>query len=251
MKCLITGANGHLAKELQRIGKRHDIKYVPMVGHTECDISDASSVAKYIYNHSDELFDIEKVIHCAAYTNVPGAELNRKQAIETNIIGTKNIISEICDFGVTAIYISTDYVYSGIMGNYKETDSTSPVNFYALTKLAGESYAGPDDLIIRTSFKPLVWQHPVAFSDLYTSADYIDVIAKKISFLILHDAQGIYNVGTERKSIYELAVRKNKHISPISRLSIKGVRLPEDVSMNTEKYDAFYNEIVGGNNGRK
>jgi len=115
-----------------------------------------------------------------------------------------------------------------------------PINFYALTKLAGEAYVGKEDLIIRTSFKPSEWKYAKAFSDLFTSADYIDIIADKISFLIAKNAKGIYNVGTERKSIYELAKQRNPIVQSMSKNEIVNVQLPTDISMNLDKYNEFY-----------
>ncbi|MFA5023380.1 MAG: sugar nucleotide-binding protein [Patescibacteria group bacterium] len=245
MKCLLTGASGNLGKELQKVGEEFGIEYFPMAGRVECNISDTHSIVEYCCKHANELRDIQKIIHCAAYTNVAGAEINKKQAIETNIIGTKNIISEMCDCSASITYISTDYVYEGKAGNYKETDITCPVNFYSFTKLAGEAYIGTKDLIIRTSFKPSVWQYQKAFSDIYTSADYIDIIARKISFLIKNDAFGVYNVGTKRKSIFELAKRRNENVQPMSKNEIKNVILPSDISMNVEKFESFFKKHNG------
>jgi dTDP-4-dehydrorhamnose reductase len=97
------------------------------------------------------------------------------------------------------------------------------------------------DCIIRTSFKPnTAWPFPRAFDDLFTSADYVDVIADKISdFLahILYDGSGIYNIGTERKSVYQLAHKRNIGVRPMSRKEITNVCLPSDISMNTERFD--------------
>ena len=49
---------------------------------------------------------------------------------ELNILNLKNI---------KLIYFSTNYVYPGSKGNYKETDSLLPVNNYAWSKLGGEA----------------------------------------------------------------------------------------------------------------
>lgn len=251
MKCLLTGANGNLGQELQKVANKSGIEYFPINGRKECDITNENSIQEYFLKNENILSKIDKIVHCAAYTNVSGAEINKKQAVELNIIGTRNI-SKFCElFGVILVYVSTDYVYFGDSGNYSETDITRPVNFYALTKLAGESYVRSNGLIIRTSFKPSKWKYSCAFSDLYTSADYIDVIAEKINFLIANNAQGIFNVGTERKSIFELAQRRNKHVIPVSKRSISDLNLPGDVSLNIEKYKLFCNNIVGGKNGRE
>ncbi len=243
MKCLITGCNGNLAKELYSIKDKFGIDYILTDRKSMC-VSNEDSVGGYKIGHYNEIKDIDAVIHCAAYTNVPGAEIERKSAAETNIFGTKNMSRFCRSGGVSLVYISTDYVYGGTKGNYKETDLTQPINFYAMTKLVGEAYVDkPNDLIIRTSFKPSIWKYNGAFNDIYTSADYIDIIAEKISLLVVNKASGIFNVGTERKTIYELAKRRNKDVLPISRNTVKNVCMPEDASMNIDKYNNFVNKF--------
>ena len=236
MKLLLTGASGNLGKELVKIAPDFGIQYI-CTASKDFDITDLRSIKIYReYNH----INFEGVVHCAAYTDVTKAETSRIKAVEANIIGTKNIVSEFCKpNGVSLVYISTDYVYDCKKGFFSETDIPRPINFYAMTKLAGEAYAKPEDLIIRTSFKPSVWKHPYAFWDLYTSADYVDVIARKISFLVSQKAQGIYNVGTGRKSVYELAKRRNPKVLPISKNTIQDVNMPDDCTMNIMKYTSF------------
>ena len=188
--------------------------------------------------------EFSAIVHCAAYTDVPGAETpdGNRSAAETNIIGTYNMANLAKTLGLPLIYISTDYVYSGtgVYGGYTEADAPKPFNYYGHTKHMGEAFVQePDDLIIRTSFKPNEpWVYTHAFSDLYTSADYVDIIAPMINALIISGECGIYNVGTERKSIYDLAAARNSHISKMSKNSL-GFDLPDDVSMNTDKYDGL------------
>ena len=175
------------------------------------------------------------VIHCAAYTDVPGCEKNKLLANEINIAGTRNVAEALKNNRI--IYISTDYVYAGTNGNYSELDATKPFNYYGFTKLAGEQYMDPNkDLIIRTSFKPNTeWKHKIAFNDLYTSADYVDIIAQEIIRLADSDVVGIINVGTERKSIFDLVKRKQENIIAGSVKSVYNVSMPTDISLNIDK----------------
>jgi len=240
VKYLLTGGSGTLGTELQK--------------HLDCFAPDSGTMditwpAEDMSNElwSQQMVPVKAIIHCAAITDVPGCELDRRPAVVSNIVGTFEVKELAYSFGAPMIYISTDYVYGGT-GNYTETDPTHPVNFYAFTKLAGEAFVNPDtDLIIRTSFKPLgKWKHPKAFDDIFTSADYVDIIAEKIAFLIKTGATGIYNVGTERKTIYELAKRRTPEVKPMSKKEIKNVQLPSDVSMNLDKFNAYYDEWHSG-----
>jgi len=241
---LLTGGSGVLGTELQ---KTYGMKFIAP-NRDLLDVTwSAQEIMDELWSQNIEQNDVFCIIHTAAYTDVPGAEQNKKIAVETNVVGTKNMKDLANMFGARIVYISTDYVYDGIGGGHVETDLTRPVNFYALTKLAGESYIdGPDDLIIRTSFKPnTMWPYPSAFDDMYTSADYVDIIAPKIIDLIVHGESGMYNVGTERKSIYELARRRTTKVKPMSRKEIKDVHLPSDVSMNLDKFNNYYNAQYG------
>ena len=244
MKHLLTGASGTLGIELQ---KSNLIEYYP-ARRSWMNVADEDAMY-FAYDCVNKDFDrgiLNGIVHCAAYTDVPGAEKNRAEVVETNIMGTKRIAEWGKLFNVPVVYISTDYVYpgEGVISGYKETDLTRPVNFYAFTKLAGEAYLDLEkDLIIR-SFKPNgKWPYPEAFDDLYTSADYVDTITWKIEFLIKNKATGIYNVGTERKTIYDLARCRTPSVKPISKNSIRGVILPDDVSMNFDKYNQFYDSV--------
>lgn len=230
MSFFLTGGNGRLGTELKKI--------LDCIAPSskEFDITKEDCIDYYLDSFRG---DIQSVIHCAAFTDVPGAEKNNKDAVLTNIVGTKNISRWLGYYRI--VYISTDYVYSGIKGDYKETDKTAPFNFYGFTKLAGETFMRPDkDLIIRTSFKPnTAWPYPKAFDDLYTSADYVDVIAQDIAMLAASDMVGIINVGTEKKSIHDLASRRNPSVGKMSRSEITNVNLPLDISMNLDKLNEF------------
>ena len=230
MKVLLTGGSGRLGTEL----KKHLDCIAP--SSKEFNITREDSVEYYLDGFRGS---IQTVIHCAAYTDVPGAEKNNKDAVLRNIIGTRNISDWLGYYRI--VYISSDYVYPGIKGDYKETDQTAPFNFYGFTKLAGESFMRPEkDLIIRTSFKPNIpWPYPKAFADLYTCADYIDIIAKDIASLAASDMTGIINVGTQKKSIYELAHSRNPQVGKMSRGEIVNVNMPLDISMNLDRLNNF------------
>lgn len=115
-----------------------------------CDITDRDSLRKTIGKTE---FDV--VVHCAAYTNVDGAEGNAKEAFLINEKGTENIIEALGGNKCLFIYISTDYVFDGNKKTaYTEEDAVAPLNVYGKSKLAGERLAAKLDkhLIIRTSW---------------------------------------------------------------------------------------------------
>jgi dTDP-4-dehydrorhamnose reductase len=91
--------------------------------------------------HVDETFKTIKpdvVVHAATLTDVDKCELNKPLAWKVNVEGTKNIVEAAKTTGSFLIYISSDYVFGGETGHYKETDAPNPINYYGVTKLKAE-----------------------------------------------------------------------------------------------------------------
>ena len=183
----------------------------------------------------------EVVVHAAAYTDVGGAERDRKACWDVNVGGTRNIVRAVTQRDIFLVHISTDYVFDGTTGGYAEDDPVGPVrNYYALSKLAAEELArlAPRHLVIRTSFRPREWPYATAFTDVYTSQDYVDVIAPEIALAIQrctdvhHDT---LHIATERKSVFELARRRKSDVQPGSKKQVK-VDLPDDISLDVSRW---------------
>ena len=66
-------------------------------------------------------------------------EKNIIKSMNSNIIGTANVVKCCKKNNIKLIYFSTNYVYPGIKGNYSETDNLKPINNYAWSKLGGEA----------------------------------------------------------------------------------------------------------------
>ncbi len=97
----------------------------------------------------------EWVIHCAAWTNVDGAESSRVEAMSANGTATSNIVALCSEYGAGLTAISTDYVFNGAGQGYQENEEKDPINYYGVTKAAAEdaieSLATPWQ-IVRTSW---------------------------------------------------------------------------------------------------
>jgi dTDP-4-dehydrorhamnose reductase len=140
LKLLITGASGLYGSKLAQIAlsKNYevyssDIQELSVYGNfVKLDISGKTQV--------DEAFKTIKpdvVVHAATLTDVDKCELNKALAWKVNVEGTKNIVEAAKTKGSFLIYISTDYVFGGETGRYKETDAPNPIN-YGITKLKAE-----------------------------------------------------------------------------------------------------------------
>lgn len=89
----------------------------------------------------------EVVFHTAALTDVDRCEADRELAWRMNVMGTERVARAAAEVGAHLVYVSTDYVFDGLRGMYREDDPPDPVNHYGLTKLLGEDFC---DCVART-----------------------------------------------------------------------------------------------------
>jgi len=157
LKLLITGASGLYGSKLANLAEknRHQVYSVHSQHQAafgipvRLDVSDKEQVEKTFKEVAPEV-----VVHAASLTDVDKCELNRELAWKTNVEGTENIARAARANNAFLLYISTDYVFNGERGRYKETDSPNPINYYGLTKLKAEEQvklAISDYCIARTS----------------------------------------------------------------------------------------------------
>ena len=132
MKILVTGAGGMVGQALnQYCGLAGD--KVLTYDHQALDIADADQVQAAILSASPDA-----VINCAAWTDVDGCELDPVRAHAAHATGPENLAKASRMVSAGFVTISTDYVFDGQAGNYKELDSENPINWYGTTKLEGE-----------------------------------------------------------------------------------------------------------------
>ena len=162
-------------------------------------------------------------------------ELNISKSIDLNIIGTANITKACEKKNIKLIYFSTNYVYPGNKGNYKETDALLPVNHYAWSKLGGETSVQlyKNSLILRVCMTEKPFVHKKAFANVKTSFAYHEDVAK-ILFKILK-LKGILNVGGKEKLIYEFAKKDNKFVKKIFLKKKSNSGMPFNSSINISK----------------
>lgn len=133
MKVIVTGASGQLGYD---IIKQLNVNSDEVFGADlpEVDITDEACVEAFF-----ESVKPDAVIHCAAFTNVDGAESEKEICRAVNYVGSLNVAKSAEKYGAKLVYISTDYVFDGKGTEPFETDSAkAPCNHYGLTKLEGE-----------------------------------------------------------------------------------------------------------------
>ena len=244
MKVLLTGASGRLGTELMtllpaQVTLAGDPVTVAGPSRAALDVTDRDAFVA-----ATEGWGYDVIVHAAAYTDVGRAEKDRGPCWRTNVVGTRNAAAAAVHSGAKLVHISTDYVFWGDAGGYAEDDTPGPVrNYYALTKLVAEEAArsAPNHLIIRTSFRPRTWPYPEAYGDVYTSQDYVDVIAPEVALAVAraqHIDFDIVHIGTHRKSVLELARRRSPDVRAGTRASA-AVALPADVSLDLGRWTAL------------
>jgi|TARA_R110002126_G_C10481561_1_gene501976 dTDP-4-dehydrorhamnose reductase len=236
-KVLISGSRGKLATHLVEQSKETEYSVMSLDRKT-MDITERRSLATALDEHKPDIF-----IHAAAYTRPMNKhQKNANISLETNVVGTANVVLECMSRGIKLVYISTDYVYPGAKGKYSEDEPLSPyignndgVTKYGWSKLGGECAVRMYDgsLILRVCMCNYPFPHAKAAIDIKKSLMY-DYEAAEVVLQLLGE-KGTINVGGPSQSVYDFARQKNPKISKLSRKDIGDVLIAPDTSMNTSK----------------
>jgi len=226
----LTGGSGLLGVELSKL----DAGLVSP-SRDELDITDAAAVAACV-----AAVQPDTILHAAAVTNNREIEAAPDPALAGNILGTVNLARACLNTRIRLVFISTDYVYKGDRGNYLENDELLPGNLYAWTKLAGEAAvrAVPNHLIIRTSFGQSQFDYPAAFTDKWSSKEYVDIIAPEILQAARSPLTGVVNVGGPRRTLYEYAKVRNPQVEGIERGESMHAS-PADTSLDLSRWTNY------------
>ena len=179
------------------------------------------------------ILDYNIVINCIANTDTYSTD--RQTHWDVNYKGVADLVDFCNQYKIKLVHISTDYVYTNSTGTPSEIDI--PVHqetYYAYTKLLADGYVelrSNDYLLIRETHKPFPFPYSKAWSNQVGNFDYVNIIAKLILKLINKNAQGIYNVGTNVKTMYKLALQTNSEVQPEQ---VKGLT-PVSTKMNIQK----------------
>lgn len=151
MNILITGCNGQLGNEIQKLEKVNPQHTFFNTDVAELDITNQLAIDQFIQENK-----IDGIINCAAYTAVDKAESNKQLCTTLNAEAPAYLAMSIEKRGGWLVQVSTDYVFDGTKHTpYVETDTPCPDSVYGSTKLAGEIAAQKiceKTMIIRTAW---------------------------------------------------------------------------------------------------
>lgn len=269
MKVLITGSSGTLGMKLKKVLKENDHDVYATFHQSpiekeksfQLDVILAEDVDRVLKKVSPDV-----VVHTAAYTNVDGCEKDRDTAFAVNAQGTRNLADSAEKMGAKFVYVSTDYVFDGEKGFYKENDAANPINYYGTTKLGGEEAVKKicsEFIIARTSViygankkNFVTWvvdalekgKHINIVTDQHVSPTLNTDLAEQLVALIEKDTKGVFHTaGGERISRYDFVnviadlfgLDKNL-INPVRMADINWIaRRPMDSSLDVSKIAKF------------
>lgn len=148
MKVAIIGSDGQLGTDLVKIFQQKGEEVFPLT-HAEIEVVDYDSCQKSL-----DLLKPEVVINTAAFHQVDECEKYPEKAFAVNTQGAFNVGGVCRELGARCVFISTDYVFSGLKGgSYTERQAADPVNIYGVSKLAGEIWVlgiSEHNLVVRT-----------------------------------------------------------------------------------------------------
>ncbi|MBX2925111.1 MAG: SDR family oxidoreductase [Chitinophagaceae bacterium] len=239
MKILVTGSNGLLGQYLVRDlalaahtvvatgrGKcRLEIEKLPGALYKDVDITDKQAVWQLISGTAPDV-----IVHAAAMAQPDTCELDKEACRLTNVDATKFLCEAAASVHARMIYISTDFVFNGKEGPYREDDIPDPVNYYGQSKLEAEEMvknALKDWAIVRTVLvygnilvgtrsNVVTWVkdnlekgNPIkVVSDQVRTPTYVGDLSDGIRLVIEKNARGIFHIsGKEVFTPYEMALQ--------------------------------------------
>ncbi len=184
------------------------------------------------YDYLIKTFDV--IVNCIAHTDTYSND--KQKHWDINYKGVIDLV-DICNkYNKKLVHISTDYIYT----NSKEEASEEDIpihcnNWYGYTKLLADGYVQAKSnnfLLLRGTHKKEPFPYDKAWVHQIGNFDYVSVITNLIVKLINKDCFGVYNVGTEIKTMYDLAKRTKKDVKcdvyhPLS--------VPKNITMNVKK----------------
>lgn len=237
-RVLVTGACGLLGQELVRqlslnptldvlaTGRDDDFCLANVsTGYTRMDITDFARVRQIF-----EDFAPHVVVNCAAMAGVDLCETEREACWSVNVEAVENLVRLCRTNGTRIIQVSTDFIFDGKEGPYREDARPSPINFYGKSKLAAENAVrqmNPEKWVIartvlvfgtgedlkRTNvgmwiINDLSKDNPIrVFSDQYRSPTYVADLAAGIERIIRFGRSGVFHLsGREFLNLYEFAL---------------------------------------------
>ena len=264
MKTLIIGGSGKIGVNLIKNNNSFLYTYYSnkIKGGIKFDIA-KDKISKII-----KKYDIKSVIFLGAISDPNTCFKYKKFSKKINVTNTKKILEYLIKKKIYFIFFSSEFIFDGKKGNYKESDYSNPINEYGKQKLEIEKFIEnkaehyaifriaktygnnlEDNTLVSNYLKSLLQgkrKFNVAY-DQFFSPLYVEDLKKILSHFLKYEIKGIYNVGgPDRLSRYQILKKTEQYLKKNVKknIKIKKTKLetfkyldkrPLDVSMNTKK----------------
>lgn len=266
-KIVVTGSNGLLGQTLVNLLMKQPSNYSVYglsrgenrsgrddFSYHRTDITNFNEL-----NHLLRTIQPDFIVNTAAMTNVDTCEEQKEACLKINVEAVENLTKICSEIHAHLIHISTDFIFDGVKGYYKETDLPNPISFYGNSKLKSEEIvvsAGISYSILRTILvygkvnnlarnNIVLWVKEMLekknkitiVNDQFRMPTYVEDLALACKLSIDQNAKGIFNISSNHLlSIFEIALQiaevfglQKEFIVPISTeiLNQKAPRPPK------------------------
>jgi len=273
LKVLVTGSAGLVGQQVVKdLSNTHQVfscynKLKPEYGDSvKMDLKNCEMISSILTEKKPDI-----VIHLGAMTGVDLCEKEKTSASEINTKATEIIAKECSKLNSFLVYVSTDYVFDGNLGMYKEDDVINPLGFYGKSKLEGEKVVqnfSTNWCIARTStpfgLHPTKKSFPMwvienlqkqkqidVLIDQFTSPTYIPNLSRMLIEISERHITGIiHTAGASKISRYQMACmvsdKLNLDSTLLKQISINKMKWvaqrPKDSSLDVSRASSILNE---------
>jgi dTDP-4-dehydrorhamnose reductase len=285
-RVLITGANGLLGQQLISVFRGDyevhalGLQAQPRLSAGNFQYHQGDITDRALLRELNQKIVPKFIINAAAFTDVDGSETQRELCWKVNVTGVENLVYAAQKVHARLIHVSTDYVFDGKAGPYREEHQPNPLGFYARAKLAGENallngkavFAIARTMVlygsgceIRPNF--VTWllaqlrggKTVRIVDDQFGNPTLASELAQALRVLAESGRHGIYHIsGSEMIARYEFAVKiaevfnhDTALIQPIKTSDLKQaaprpLRSGFDISKAVRELNVKMSDVVGG-----
>ena len=236
MKILVTGANGFLGYYLTKILLEKNYPVIATGRGRSRLPFDEDKNFQYISMDFTDPFVIHDVfekyrpaivVHAGAMSKPDDCELHQSLAYATNVEATVQLLLNAEEHKCFFIFISTDFIFDGNRGMYREDDRPNPVNYYGKTKLEAEDAVkeyqydwaivrtiliygakAPKNLLNIVKEKLEKGEEYAVVDDQLRTPTYVEDLAAAILAIIEKKASGVFHIsGKDQLTPYEMACK--------------------------------------------
>lgn len=243
MKILITGANGFLGYYLveQLLHKQYEVIAtgrgpcrLPFSDHSNFQYEEMDFTDPFSIHDIFEKIKPEVVVHAGAMSKPDECEMDQMKAYLVNVEGTVQLLINAEDLKSFFIFLSTDFVFDGEKGMYKEGDAPRPVNYYGQTKLEaeeavkeyeynwaiirtvlvyGKNRSGHNNILKIVKDRLQKKEEYDLVDDQQRTPTYVEDLAKGIVVIIEKKAKGIFHLsGKDILTPYQMAIKTAEYL---------------------------------------